>query len=58
MINQQVFQSHPFFYGVFAFVALLALMLVFSCLSTVAFSLVMVIILKPVYDFFFRRRPF
>ena len=54
MIDQQVFQSRPFFYGVFAFVALL----VFSCLSTVTFSLVMIIILKPVYDFFFRRRLF
>jgi len=55
MINQQVLQSHPFFYGIFAVIAMLALLLVFSFLGTIAFSLVMVIILKPVYDFILRR---
>jgi predicted PurR-regulated permease PerM len=55
MVNQRVVQNRPFFYGLFAAIALLALLLIFSFLGTIAFSLVMVIILKPVYDFFFRR---
>ena len=40
MINQPAVQSRPFFYGIFAVVALLALMLVFSFSSTVASLLV------------------
>ena len=55
MVNQQVVQNRPFFYGIFAAIAILALLLVFSFLGTIAFSLVMVIILKPAYDFFLRR---
>ncbi len=55
MINRQVVQNRPFFYGIFAVIAIMALLLIFSFLGTIAFSLVMVIILKPVYDFFFRR---
>ena len=42
MANQQVIQNRPFFYGVFAVVAMLALLPVFLFLGTVAFSPVMV----------------
>ena len=44
MANQQVIQNRAFFYGIFAVIAILALLLVFSFLGTIAFSLVMVII--------------
>ncbi|MBV7327023.1 AI-2E family transporter [Chloroflexi bacterium TSY] len=46
-----------FFYGIFALVAWACLALLTPYLGIIAFSLVMVIILKPVYDFFLRWMP-
>lgn len=47
-------QKQVFFYAVLLAISLAALWLVNSYLGVIAFSLVMVIILKPVYDFFMR----
>jgi predicted PurR-regulated permease PerM len=48
--------TNPFFWGLFALVTVGVLALIRPYLSTILFSLTMVVVLKPIYDFFLRRR--
>src|SRR5262245_29883347 len=55
MQTQYSLQNRIFFYSLLVILAGLGLWLVNGYLDIIVFSLVMVIILKPLYDFFTRR---
>jgi len=49
-------RNRLFFWGLFALVTVGVLALIRPYLSTILFSLTMVVVLKPIYDFFLRRK--
>jgi predicted PurR-regulated permease PerM len=54
MKKQYGLQNQIFFYGIFALVVFLSLLLVQSYFGVISFGLLMVVILKPLFDFFMR----
>lgn len=53
-IPKHSFQNRIFFYGLFAVISILAFWLVSDFIGIIAFSFVMVIVLKPVHDWYMR----
>jgi len=54
MVKQYSMQNQVFFYGLFALVVFLTLLLIHPYFGVIAFGLLMVVILKPVFDLFMR----
>ena len=48
-------KGRAFFWGLFALIAVGVFVLIRPYLDTILFSLIMVVVLKPIYDFFLRR---
>lgn len=53
---QQTSVRRTFFWGLFALITIGVLVLIWPYISTILFSLTMVVVLKPLHDFFLRRK--